>query len=341
MRVTLADLQNPAISNIAANVGIDPSTPDFIALVNDATERLLNSGKWWGTCAKMRICATNGCITMPRQLATIETAAICRQPVPVHDFWFEFLQNGIGLRSDCSCWPEANAVGEFPTFSDIQGSASKLLAICDVVEDVDMPVLYLGYDTNGNWIRTRQNGVWQDGEVISLSQSPGTMSINTFSKVTGIQYPQVMQGQSWLYEYASNATKRLIGQYDNDNIRPSFQRYSFPSIKQQWLQTDANGNPIPVAVDIIGKLAFIPVVQPSDYVMIGCRPALLEMCMAINKSGNEADGVKSNQILLSGMATAMKFLDQELSHYLGDGRRVGVNIQGSLLADACAVENFI
>lgn len=335
--LTLGDVNN---SRIPALCNYCPGS-DFTNIVNDATERLLNSGKWWGTCSKLRICATDGCITLPRQVATVETAAICRRPIPVHDFWFEFLQNGIGIRDECSCWPEANMVGQYPMFSDIWGSMSRLLFVCDVAQDVGLGVLVLGYDGYGNWIRTMQNGVWADGEVIPLKQSPGQLSANTFTKVTGIQFPQVMNGQSWLYEYATNNTQRMIGKYANDNIRPQFARYSFPSIRQCGLAKDSSGNPIPVPVDIIGKLAFIPVVNPSDYLMIGCLPALTEMCMGLKKSGDEADGVKSNQIVASALTTAKVFLDDELSHHLGDGRRIGINVQGSMLADAQPVENFI
>jgi hypothetical protein len=209
------------------------------------------------------------------------------------------------------------------------------------VDDVGQQVLVLGYDNNNNWIRTRQNGVYADGQLISLAQGTGTRSAIMMSKVTGIQFPQIMAGQSWLYETAANATNRLIGQYDNDNIRPNFRRISIPSIKTQFMQTDSNGNPVPIPVDIIGKLEFIPVVNPSDYLMIGNIPALNEMCMALNKSGNEADGVKSNQILASGLAAAKNLLDKELLHYLGEGREIGITVNGSGMPDAEMIHNFL
>lgn len=339
MRVTFADVQNNTTCNIGANVGMVTTGNDFRALVNEAQQRLVWSGLWNGTCAEIRICATDGCITLPRQMATVETAAICSRPVKVHDFWFRYLRNGIGLRRGCQ--PEVNSVGMFPTFSEIMGSMSYVTFICDVVDDVGQSVLVLGYDNNNNWIRTRQNGVYQDGQIIVLAQAPGTQSAIMMSRITDIQFPQVMAGQSWLYETAANTTNRLIGQYDNDNIRPSFRRVNIPSIKPQFLQTDSNGNPIPIPVDIIGKLEFIPVVQPTDYMMIGNIPALNEMCMALNKSGNEADGVKSNQILMSGLAAAKNLLNDELSHYLGTAREVGITVNGSGMPDAEPICNFL
>ena len=69
MRVTLADLQ---ASRIPAALGLCPTDPRIIAWCNEAQERLLYEGKWFGTVATFNICATNGYITLPREIATIE-----------------------------------------------------------------------------------------------------------------------------------------------------------------------------------------------------------------------------------------------------------------------------
>lgn len=337
-RITLADVQNPKLSNIAANVGMTPATNDFIALINEAQQRLMFEGRWWGTCARFTICAFNGCLTLPRQIATIEAVAVCGRPIPLRDFWYEFLENGMGIRSNQSCWPEAVARGNFPTITEISGVTSKLNAICDLTADAGQQILALGYDQNGNWIRTLQNGAYADGEVITLSVSPGTKSVNLFSRVTDLQMTGEMSGQWWLYAYDTNtAIQTLLGNYQHDETRPSYARYFFPSVAAL---TGVSGSK-PVQIDAIGKKEFIPAQQPTDYLIIGNIPALNEMCMAINKAGNEADGVKSNQILQSGLMAAIRLLNGELDMYLGSGRRIGITLSGSSVGEQFPVENFI
>lgn len=342
-RITLADVQNPKLSNIAANVGMVAKSNDFIALVNEAQQRLLFEGLWWNTCARFNICTYSGCVTLPREIATIEAVAVCGRPIPIRDFWFEFLEAGMGTRGGCSCWPEAMARGNYPTITDITGVTSKVIGICDLNQDAGTSILVLGYDQNGNWIRTLQNGVYADGEVIQLSVSPGTMSNNIFQNITDIQAPGGMSGQWWLYSYDTVATtKIMLGNYQYDETRPSYARYYMPSVSNLagcCGQTTSGTKPF--LIEAIGKKEFIPAVNPTDYMIIGNIPALNEMCMALNKSGNEADGVKSNQILQSGLMAAKNLLNGELDAYLGAGRRVGITVQGSSVGEICPVLTLI
>lgn len=309
----------------------------IVQFINSAQQRLLNEGKWWGTCAKYTICSTAGCITLPPQFATIESVALCHRPIPVRNFWYEFLENGLGTRGECSCWPEAVYRGRYPVFTDITGVDKKLLWVADVLADVGQKALFLGYDENANWIRTQVNGVWQDGEIITASQSPGTQSVHKFSIITDIQFPAGMSGQSWLYSYSTtDASQIMLGHYQAFEVRPSYARYLFPS-----LQNQSSGSK-PVLVEAMCKLEFIPAINPTDYLLIANIPALEEMCVALNRSENEPDSIKSNSVLTAGMAVAKGLLDKELLHYLGDGAQMGINIQGSSCpGGGPTVENLI
>ena len=159
-----------------ASLGIGPDDPRLIAWLNEATERLLYSGKWWGTVARFLVCASDGCISLPAFLATIEAVNVCGKPTPVRDFWYEFLENGWGslggdhCNNGSGCIGAAVMRGNSPLFSDIIGMNKQLNFICDLASDSSKSVLALGYDQNNNWIRTIQNGLYQDGEVVNLSQ---------------------------------------------------------------------------------------------------------------------------------------------------------------------------
>ena len=311
MRVTLADVK---ASRIPESVNCPPADGRVVQYVNEAAERLLKKGHWWGTTAKYCISASSGMVTLPRQIATIEKIAIANQPAPVRDFWYEWLENGWGTRDENSGATEALFRARYPVFSDIIPADKKVNLICDLASDAGKEILVLGYDDLGNWIRTTQDGVVADGEVITLALTPGTLSTNKFASVTDIQAPSDLDGQWWLYEYDTTTdTQRLIGNYQYDEVRPSYARYWIPSIG-----TTAT------LVEALVKLDFVPVRVDTDYVLIGNIPALKLMCMAI-----KAEEDKDYQTSLLLEAKAIAELNSELAHYLGDGRTPSIHITGS------------
>lgn len=334
MRFTLKSLKD---ARVPFALGVCPDDPRLVQWVNEATERLLYTGKWFGTVARFLICASDGCLTLPVFVATIEAVNVCGRPANVRDFWYEFLENGPGSvigdnhgPHNGGCMNAAIMRGNFPTFADIKGINKKLNFICDLAADACKSVLALGYDQNGNWIRTQQNGVYMDGEIINLSQGSGTLSVNLFSSVTGIQLPSDLSGQVWLYEYDTTlTTKIMIGHYQYFETNPSYARYYFPGV----IPSCNTPNNRLTRVEAMCKLAYIPVKQDTDYLIIGNIPALKEMMIGIKKSEMEIDSVAANQILMSSQALAMKILDQQLDHQFGSGRKMGMTVVGSSVGD--------
>ncbi len=357
MRLTLLDAKN---SRIPKGIGACASDPRFIAILNEAMQRLMRRGLWWGNYGRYRICATNGCITLPPQLASIESVAICGIPQPMHDGWFEFMATGPGPVNGCNTNCNAGAAsstnscgqgflgscnaggflrGSFPTFRDIQGTGKKLNFVCDLVTDVGKLVLALGFDDNGNWIRTNQSGTIKDGELIAFAQSGGTNSTNNFSSVTDIQLPSGMDGQSWLYEYkVSDATRRLIGKYEYFETRPSYTRYFFPSIR---CGSATDGSCDQTSVEIMARHEYIPMVADTDYLILSNIPALKAMCVGIDQSEKEPDPIKKNQIIVMAYGEALTELDNELDTYLGSGRQITIQNVGSSILLNDPVVNII
>lgn len=363
MRVTLADAK---ASRLPSQVGNCPTQARFLQLLNEAQERLLYTGKWWGTVQKWRFCATDGCVALPSQFATLEAVAVCGRPIAVRDQFYEFLDNGFGIRSQgvininsgtststsqttspcCGGFAgvcgiaEALYRGRYPTFSDIQPTGKRVQLVCDKLTDVGKSVLVLGYDDNNNWIRTVQGGVVLDGEVVALAQGAGTQSVNNFSVVTDLQPPANLDGQWWLYEYTiSSGAQRLIGQYQYFDVRPSFARYFFPSIIPTASSSGSSCSQ--VLVEALVKLDFIPVQKDTDYLIIGNLPALKEMMMALSKAEDEPDALRKVQIEEAGLTVAKKILDAQLDHYLGSGRKMGMNIIGSSIGDVIPVPTLL
>ena len=152
-RLTLADAQS---SRIAPAIGMVPTLPKFIAQVNEAQERLLHKGLWWGTYGKFRLAAYNNTVTLPPCLATIETVAVNHWPVQLHDMWFEFIEHGFGTRALDSVgsaggsalsggngmrgMAEANLMGNFPVFRDftVNANSKKVVMVCDLARSTAM-----------------------------------------------------------------------------------------------------------------------------------------------------------------------------------------------------------
>lgn len=346
LRNTLADALAPT-SGICAALGVFTPDERVIGWINAASGRLFISGPWIGTIEKATIQVTNQLLTLPAEFATAEQIAIGCEPVDLRTPWAEFDPNGFGVINDPEpgtdnrMWfRESGALrrNSACTFQDIPKSApSKLTLQCDVAADVGLKVTVLGFDnaTPPNWVRTQVNGAWQDGEVIALSQSPGTISNTTFSKITGIQFPSGRSGQSWLY--ASDGT--MIGHYQYWETYPSYQRYLLPFLALNQ----------PAQVDILGKRNFRPVSQPTDWLPIPNLEALRLGCMAVKRESENLfkeaavfmNGVvdrRTGQVVQDG---AITILDKELRHFTGGGEVAAFRTFGAVGPAGEPIEAFL
>ena len=319
MRHTLNDA---LLSRIPSALNLNSIDPRVVQYINDATEDLIQRGHWKGTSDKATVQVTSQLITIPPHFETADQFALCHQPIPIRGQWFEFSPGGWGTINDPS--PSRTSPYLFArnalrrnnacTFQDIAaGSPTKLTVQCDVAMDVGETVLLLGFDnaSTPNWVRTQQNGVWADGELVMLSQSPGTTTATTFSSLTGIQKP-VTAGQLWIKQ-ALDST--LIGHLEYWETNPSYARYLIPTLPNTTVQ-----------VDVMGKLAYRPVVNLTDWLIIGNLNALKLACMAkkYEEVGTgEAVGKAANY-----MAGAISLLNNELNHSTGAGEQVTVRWSG-------------
>jgi hypothetical protein len=263
--------------------------------------------------------------------------AICGQPIPIRDFMWEFCEQGVGIqgqfigtsgnRFNCG-GNEAIYRGRFCTMNDIQGLDKKLRLVCDLDSDVGKPVICLGNNENLMWLRSEQGGTVKDGEVIPLAQAPGTDSTNLFSTLTDIQLPADLNGAVWLFEYNTTTnTQRLLSKFEFDDTRPSYQRYYFPSIRTA---ADSNGQCTQTLCDCVVKLDYVPLRgDDSEYLLIGHLPAMKEAMNAINKAEHEPDSMKANQIIMAGIAVAVRLLNSEVQHYRGDATTPSINVVSS------------
>ncbi len=351
-RTTLLDAKN---EGLPAAIGACPGDPRFLLRLNTACRRLLKRGKYWGTFGRYRLCVTSGCLSLPPQIATLESLAVCGRPLRLHDQWFEFLENGLGIQQSngtcaggsCgvswSCVDDGRYRGRFPTFADVTGVDKKLWLVCDLTADVGKEVLVMGYDENNNWIRTVQDGVMADGEVIALAQSPGTVSTKIFSIITDVQLNDPRDGQCWMYALAPDYTPMtsdavMLANYQYFETRPSYARYYIGGILSG---SNGNGDGCRLTtVDVMAKHDFIPVVKDNDYLVIGNLDALEFMIQALEKYRNAESQAQTGEAI-AFERLAENELDKELAHYRGSGVVTGITVSGSDIGAADPVPSWI
>ncbi len=314
-RTTLADVKASRIPSVA---NMSSSDLRFVPLINEAQERLVKSGELFqGLTQRVQFCVTDGCIVLPRQIASVESVALCDHPIPMRGKFFEFLETGVGLQGDGDCGSSCGGNqlldrGETCCYNDIIGTDKKIKVYTDVAESASAVITLFGYDENNQWIRTFVGGVWVDGEQVSLSGGPHTTTKN-FSSLTGVIKP-ITNGAVRLYEYDTVLlTQRDIAVYEPDETNPTYRKMFISGIDCSAGCAGCNENG-EIQVTVMARLEFIPAKNDTDWMMIGNIPALKAEVQSILK--NENNLVQES---LAYHAMAIQTLRQEYRHYNGHG----------------------
>ncbi len=325
-RATLGDAKDPLQSRIANIINIPPTDSRFAVYLNTAIRRLLAKGKWVGTYQKYQVCTYGGCLTWPRQFESIEAVAVCHTPVNIRNEWFEFNENGWGLRNeDNENASQMYDRGTACTFDDIRGSAKKIKVYSAIDEAPTPDILLQGYDENMQWIRTFHAGSWVDGEYVTPTAT-GTLSTNLFSPpgLTGTQ-KEFTDGAIRLYSFnPDDSTESALAVYEPDETRPVYRRSLIAGLSAvKSCPTNCNETADPTCdkkkVTVIAKMAFLPVRLDTDWLLISNIPALQLMCQCLRKEENNLwdEAMKYE-------AKAVQVLDEELQSYLGDSEIIAV-----------------
>lgn len=328
MKLTLGDVR----AGIAKVLSLPEDDIRVIRFINEAQQRLAYKGKWQGTLAKYVVTQSAGLITWPRQLETIEAAAIDSNPAVVRNRWYEFVESGPGL-VDASGADASTLIdrGEAVTFSDIEttGNPKKLKFYSTAgVDDGGLELLIQGYDWDGNWVRNKVSNTWMDGEVLTLPAAGGSgyvLSVSNYSAITGIQ-KTVTSGNIKLEELDTvTSVVREIGEYEPTEVRPVYRRSMIPGLSDSQAKT----------VTVIGKMRFIPAVVDSDWLYISYEAALKLMVQAIDK---EEKNLLEESFAYE--AKALSLMQDQLSHHLGDGAVAVPRVQGGEVFAGGGVPNL-
>lgn len=328
-------LRDVLISRLPETIGkCADDAPGVAAFVNQAQQQLIFAGGetgWFGGWQKVvfMVSRCNPYITQPRQYARIINMDVCRTPIRIQNEFYEELEAGIGLQDFCACSNWCGALegferGMFPTLVDLAPTNQLLRVYLTDARDVGARVLIgPALDQNGNNIYSQdgQNGV--NGFYLPLAQ-PFTTSGFIVTNIGAIQKDATF-GDVLLYQVdATTGAQVLLSRFAPDEINPAYRRYFIKRLPCTCGPVSVPGNPclpgLPnpaglIAVTAMCKLEFIPANRPTDLLIIGNIPALIEECKAIRYS--DMDTPAAAALEAKAHRNAIALLNKELGHYLG------------------------
>lgn len=235
--MTVGDLKDET-SRVAASLNICPEDYRFLSWANEAEERMANAGRWWGSVQEVQFCVdTEGCFSLPREVAYLERVAINGSNVAVVNGWYQFTRqvanvaqcsscasgcsSSSGRCSCCGGLMMQNRNGMSATFSTTIGANKKIRLYPTDVLDVGKKVVLQGNDSNNIWVRLPDStGALVDGEELVLafpfvdsvtvwaSGSPlGVKKEVTRKRVLGYEYDTVSGGEVQIADWQPGETR--------------------------------------------------------------------------------------------------------------------------------------
>lgn len=321
MRTTL---QQVAQSSIPKALGLcDGDLVRLAEYVNEAQQILISvAGEdgFWGGWAKIvfNVSRTDPYVTLPSEFARMILHDVCRNPIKIQNEWYEFLEAGIGLQVACQngCQlAQTYERGSVPSAYDLTATNQKLRVYITDPRDVGKNIIFSqAKDQNGNGIYTDD----VNNQVIGVKLAMGLPFVTTsyiVSSFAGIAKDQTYGDVVVKQVDATTGDESLLARLKPWEMTPSYRRYYFGGLPNWCCSTP---NVQPVQVTAMCKYEFIPVNQPTDFLLIGNIPALKAQCQAIRHG--LIDNPTSRALAIADHREAVRYLNQELTHYLGESR---------------------
>lgn len=254
----------------------DPTIDDD---VNAAIERLMNKPKnWTWTTRSVIMCAPNGQLTLPREIAKIIKARVNGNFVHPLSRWYEYLEGGPGLLEDSGGqYLDLHDRGFVCTQYDIPLSTPlQLMVVSDKPEDAGAKILIRGIDETDREIY--DGAAW--GEYVPICDDPAWLSEKFFSSITFIQKP-VTKG--YVYLSALNPTtgeRWFLSAFHPQETEPHYRRY-FAKEMPCYEAGQTQAERVSYRVDALVRMQFIRATEDSDVLLVQNVGALGMMLKAI------------------------------------------------------------
>jgi hypothetical protein len=303
--------------------------PSISNAVNAAQERLIYAREardegWHGSFSEMafNVLQSDPYIAGSRHVGRIMSVDVCDKPIQINNQFQEYLRFGNGRQpGNCSSGRvtcskvQAYARGVFPTFRDMTAGHKIRIRAEDPLDVTGAKrTLIQGTDTSDAVITSldatlRVQGVYV---VIGAPFVDTPMALNTLS---GIQ-KDVTNGaiQFWDVDPVTGAEVLILTMEGGETVA-GYPRWYFSGLPLSCCQVLlVNGVPT-VQVKALVKLNLIPVVVPTDYLLIQCMEAIIAECQSMRYS--TIDLPASKEMAAAAHRDAIRLLNGELVHYYG------------------------
>lgn len=322
-RLRLLDVRRSFLPEAVGYCAADANR--LITTINEAQERCVLAGGetgWWGSWAKMvfNVSCTDPYLTTPRGVARLINMDVCKRPIPIQNEFYEFLEFSTGLQAPCvpitsdTCvsrcqQPQTYERGTVATFSDIIPPDKIIRVYLTDAADVGKRVLLQGEDQNEATILTMDGLVQVQGVFVSLV-SPFADSPMEISKLTGVQKDITIGSVSFYEVDQTTGDQRLILTMEPGEEVANYRRYYLAALPRNCCDGATT-----VQVTAMAKLELIPVKVDTDYLLIQCLPALIEMAGSVRYG--RMDESSNQQLAKIKLLNAIKLLNGQLVHYEG------------------------
>lgn len=321
-QISFGDLK---ASELPGRVNLCPDDPRFAQRVNRALSWLFNCGSFQGTIKHVRICVYDRCFVTPPFVANVEGLRACQHALRIENDWYRMLP-GFNPHH----WDSVELYFEFMDYiPSIQALCSPVILRSFVSSSTDKgkTIKFLGYDNNKQWVRTKQNGLIRDGEVVTLD-SPFADTITTWTSITAVSLP-IRDGAVTVFSYPPGDDSVLtpFGVYQHWETNPTYQRYRIHG--QDQLQ-----QPFCLSKGIVEaevKLCHIPVSADDDILPISNQVAL-EMAVEGVKALDDGELARADALLFGDARNqrigAIPLLNQQIRTETGDRFAAHIRFDG-------------
>lgn len=268
------------------------------------------------------------CVVMPGCVQTILGMRACDRPIALENEWYRLLPGFNPQRWADGCsnglWFEYR--DNVPSFQQLY-KPSILRVFTNSSRDYGRKIKFIGYDKNGVWVRTLQNGVLQDGEVVTLA-AVFVDTLTSWISVTAVIKDETEDSVRVFSHPASDDTLTPFGLYHYWETRPSYQRWKIVGYRGLSDVNCCPKNQVTARV----KLQFIPVKYDDDLFLIQNRQAL-EYAVQAMKAIDDGNNALADVLLYGSKDNlrigAIPLLEQELRSNGGDRFSGNVQVPGT------------
>ncbi len=251
--------------------------------LNDIAEILSTEADWDPTRGYVDVwVGADRQVTLPPQVDTVLAVNLNGHPTEAHDFWFKFHLNGPGERycpGDPTCnspwtgfahdWSWSDQL-QVAVFADPGAYGATLVAQLETNADAGTPLRVYGYDVNGDWIRSVENGLPVDGFLVPTiygvptpnPTAPLIRTITRVSKMTTVGYIS-------LWGINPDGSQFQMGMYSPKETEPSYRRIRV-SQSAGWAR-------------IAFKRRTVKLTALDDPIFLHSRYSIIVMAMALKK----------------------------------------------------------